>query len=93
MQITIREMLQMRAGYPYDSTGGYSDVRYLSGNWRWLPHLVDFPLVSDPGTECNYSNLTSHLLGIIVARTCETDLKSYAQEHLFSPLDAEVGFW
>jgi hypothetical protein len=92
-QNTIRDLLQMRAGYPYDSTGHYSDVLYLSGNWRWLPHLVDFPLVNDPGTEVNYSSVTSHLLGVIVARACETGLKSYAQEHLFPPIDAQVGDW
>jgi len=92
-QITIRDMLQMRAGYPYDSTGHYSDVLYLSGNWRWLPHLVGFPLVSDPGTEVNYSSVTSHLLGVIMARACDTDLMSFAQEHLFTPIDAELGDW
>jgi CubicO group peptidase (beta-lactamase class C family) len=32
-------------------------------------------------------------LGVIVARACGTDLKSYAQEHLFSPMNAEVGDW
>ena len=26
-------------------------------------------------------------------RACETGLKSYAQEHLFSPIDAQVGDW
>jgi CubicO group peptidase (beta-lactamase class C family) len=28
-----------------------------------------------------------------LARACDTDLKSFAQEHLFSPLHAEVGEW
>jgi len=92
-QITVRHLLQMRAGFPYDSTGGYSDILYLSGNWRWLPHLVDFPLVSDPGTQCNYSSLTSHLLGVVVARSCDTDLMSYAEEYLFTPIDSELGNW
>jgi CubicO group peptidase (beta-lactamase class C family) len=92
-QITIRHLLQMRAGYPYDSTGYYSDVLYLSGNWRWLPHLVDFPLESDPGTEGNYSSVTSHLLGVIVARACDTDLISLAREHLFLPIESELGDW
>ena len=92
-QITIRDMLKMRAGYPYDSTGYYGDILYLSGNWRWLPHLVDFPLVSDLGTEVNYSSVTSHLLGVIVARACDTDLMSFAREHLFTPIDAELGDW
>jgi CubicO group peptidase (beta-lactamase class C family) len=92
-QITIRHLLQMRAGYPYDSTDYYGDILFLSGNWRWLPHLVDFPLVNDPGTEANYSNVTSHILGVIVQRACDTDLKSFAQKHLFEPTGAELGNW
>jgi len=93
-QITIRDMLQMRAGYPDEEhTPPYLDILYFSDNWHWLPHIVDFPLLSDPGTEFQYSNLTSHLLGVIVARACDTDLKSYAQENLFSPIGAGLGDW
>jgi CubicO group peptidase (beta-lactamase class C family) len=93
-QITIRDLLQMRAGYPDEErTPPYFEELFFSDNWHWVPHLVDFPLTSDPGTAFNYSNLTSHLLGVIVARACETDLQSFAQEHLFSPMDAEVGHW
>ncbi|MHC4720663.1 MAG: serine hydrolase domain-containing protein [Planctomycetota bacterium] len=93
-QITIRHLLQMRAGYPDEElTPPYLEIMYFRDNWHWVPHLVDFPLVSDPGAKFNYSNLTSHLLGAIVARACNTDLKSYAQEHLFSPINAEVVNW
>jgi CubicO group peptidase (beta-lactamase class C family) len=84
-------MLQMRAGYPDEETdSAYLDALYWG---EYLPLIADFPLVSDPGTEFNYSNLTSSWLAIIVARACEMDLKSYAQEHLFSPMDVEVGDW
>ncbi len=93
-QITIRDLLQMRAGYPWEEhEPPYFDTLFFSGNWHWLPHLVDFPLTSDPGTEFKYSNLASHLLGVIVARACDKDLKSYGQENLFTPIDAEVGDW
>jgi CubicO group peptidase (beta-lactamase class C family) len=92
-QITVRHLLQMRAGYPYDSTEYYGDVLYLSGNWQWLSHLVDFPLVSDPGTEVAYSSLSSHILGVIVARACDTDLETIAEEHLFGPTNSEIGKW
>jgi CubicO group peptidase (beta-lactamase class C family) len=93
-QITIRDLLRMRAGYPDEQrTSPYFDRLFLSGDRHWIPHLIDFPLVSDPGTEFNYSNLTSHLLGVIVARACHTDLASYGQENLFSPLDTKVGRW
>jgi CubicO group peptidase (beta-lactamase class C family) len=90
-QITIRQMLQMRAGYPWEeSTPELFELLY-SG---FRPsNLVDVPLTHDPGTQMEYSNLTSHLLAVIVARACETDLKSFAQEHLFAPLDTELSFW
>jgi CubicO group peptidase (beta-lactamase class C family) len=93
-QITIRDLLQMRGGYPDEEHNRtYLETMFFSDNWHWVPHLVDFPLLSDPGTEFKYSNLTSHLLGVIVARACNTNLKSYAQEHLFSPIYAEVNDW
>ena len=90
-QITIEQMMQMRAGYPDEETdGAYMDALY----WGEYPHLiVDFPLVNDPGTDFNYSNLTYNWLAIILNRACGTDLKSFAQEHLFQPMDIQVGDW
>lgn len=90
-QITIRQMLQMRAGYPWEeSTPELFEMLY-HGFWPSL--LVSVPLVSDPGTKYEYSNLTAHLLGVIVSRATGTDLRSFAQENLFGPLDVEVGDW
>jgi len=90
-QITIRDLLQMRAGYPWEESSGELFERLYSG----LPpsNLVDIPLSRDPGTEFQYSNLSSNLLGIIVARACDTDLKSFGQEYLFSLIETEVGDW
>jgi CubicO group peptidase (beta-lactamase class C family) len=90
-QITIREMLQMRAGYPWEETDPALWEAVLSGDY--LPLIEGFQLVSDPGTQFNYSNLTSHWLGVIVARACETDLRSFGHESLFAPLDVEAGDW
>ena len=88
-QITIRDMLQMRSGYPWEETDPALFEALLSADYHSL--VQGFPLTSDPGTEFQYSGLTSHWLGVIVARACDTDLKSFAQEHLFSPIDAELG--
>jgi CubicO group peptidase (beta-lactamase class C family) len=90
-QITIQQMLQMRAGYPDEET----DLAYLEAlYWGEYPELIEkFPLVNDPGTEFNYSNLTFNWLAIILARACGTDLRSFAQEQLFLPTDTQVGDW
>ena len=88
-QITIGEMLQMRAGYPWEETDPVLWDALWSG--EYLSDIVNIPLTADPGTEFQYSNLTSHWLGIIVARAVGTDLKSFGQEHLFLPLGVKVG--
>lgn len=88
-QISIREMLQMRSGYPWEETDPALFDALLSANYLSL--IDGFPLTRDPGTEFQYSGLTSHWLGVIVARACDTDLKSFAEEYLFSPLEAELG--
>ena len=89
-QITIQHLLQMRSGYPWEE----SDPALWEALWTgdYLPLIVDFPLISDPGTEFNYSNLTSDWLGVIVARACDTDLKSYAKEYLFSLIGCKIPF-
>lgn len=90
-QITIEEMLQMRSGYPDEETSQeYMDALY----WGVYPPLIeDFPLICEPGTCFNYSNVTYMLLAQMLSRSCEADLRSFAQENLFGPIDTEVGDW
>ena len=89
--ITIREMLQMRAGYPWEET----DSTYWNAIWsgEYITKIIDIPLTKDPGEEFQYSNLTSNWLGIILSRACNTDLKSFGDENLFVPLNVKLGDW
>lgn len=89
--ITIRQMLQMRAGYPWEEATAEGTELLFSG--FHTADLINVPLARDPGSGGAYSNLTAHLLGLIVARACNTDLKTFADEHLFGPLGIEEGFW
>ena len=90
-QITIRDLLQMRAGYPWEETDPTLWDGLLSGHYP--PLIEKFPLIADPGTEFNYSNLSSNWLGIIVDRATGTNLRAYAEENLFIPLGVEAGEW
>lgn len=89
--ITIAQMLQMRAGYPWEET---KDA-YWKTLWtgKYIHAIEDIPLTHDPGSTFQYSNLTSNWLAMIIARSCKTDLKSFGEKHLFKPLDVHVGDW
>jgi len=89
--ITIQQLLQMRAGYPWEESS--EELMNLLFTGFHNDTLVQVPLVRDPGSDSEYSNLTSHILGMIVARACGTDLRSFAIEYLFGPLGIEPGFW
>lgn len=90
-EITLRHLLQMRAGYGWEG----SDPERWAGlvGRDLIPLLVDFPLERDPGSGFDYSNVTSHLLGVTVARACDTDLLDFASEYLFDPLGVRPGSW
>jgi CubicO group peptidase (beta-lactamase class C family) len=90
-QITVRDLLQMRSGYPWEESDPELWDALLSGDY--LRRTIDFSLVNDPGAAFNYSNLSSHFLGVIVARACGLDLGDFARQHLFSPIGSELGEW
>jgi CubicO group peptidase (beta-lactamase class C family) len=93
-QITIRQLLQMRSGYPWEEREPpYLEKILMSENWHFLPHIIDVPLTNDPGAEFKYSNLGSHILGVATARACKTDLRTFARKNLFSPIGVEIGNW
>lgn len=92
--ITFRHMLQMRAGFPMEiASPEHHDRLFMSGEWNWIGHIEDFPLLDAPGARFGYSNLTSDLLAIALARACETDLKTFAERNLFEPTGTRLAAW
>ncbi|UCG63150.1 MAG: serine hydrolase, partial [Candidatus Zixiibacteriota bacterium] len=90
--ITIRQMLQMRSGYPAEAVGGYLD-ELMAYDFDWIPVLIDFPLTNEPGTAFGYSSLTSHMLAVILARASGTDLYTFARINLLDPLECGQVYW
>lgn len=91
-QITLEQMLQMRSGYPWEEfTPPHLSELFSSPNW--IPHIADFPLTSDPGTEFGYSNLTAHLAGVMVSQACDESLYKLAEDYIFDPIEGKMGTW
>jgi CubicO group peptidase (beta-lactamase class C family) len=90
-QITIRDMLKMEAGYPWEEASAAAWEALWSR--EYLSVIASLPLSADPGTRFQYSSLTAHWLGIIVARATGKDLRAFGDEYLFGPLDTQVGDW
>ncbi len=91
--ITIEQLLQHRAGYQWEESSSELLELLYQGFLPDSMGLVEVPLVRDPGSGHDYSNLSSHLLSVIVSRACDTDLLDFADEHLFGPLGIEPGSW
>ena len=90
-QITVRHLLQMRSGYPWEESHNDFWNGLLTFDYRDL--MVQYPLVTDPGTRFHYSNASSDWLGMIVSRSCGVDHREFAEANLFTPIGAELGEW
>jgi len=90
-QITIRQLLQMRSGLPWEETDPVLWEKLIDEDNLKL--LAEYPLVNDPGTAFNYSNLSTRLIGVIIERACGTDLRSLAEEALIGPIGGVLGEW
>ena len=89
--ITLEHVLTMTSGLEWDEwTEPYSSSQN-SLNKLWaasdaVQHMLDLPMIHNPGETWTYSSGGSHLLGAIVAEATGTSLLDYAMEKLFTPL-------
>jgi CubicO group peptidase (beta-lactamase class C family) len=91
-EITIRHLLQMRSGYPWEET--HPDLMAAMWTGDNPPLVVGFPLTAVPDTGFQYSNLSNAWLAAIVSRACDTNLKDFSEEFLLDPMGVEMGeFW
>ena len=90
-EITVEQILQMRSGYPWEEADGYLEALFYSSNW--IPFLEQFPLMHDPGTQFGYSNFTAHIMGMIIARSANQSLLSFARNYLFNDMGISITGW
>lgn len=91
-QITIRQILKMRSGYPWEEFSDYNDLLWDSFG-DWLPLIEQIPLAFEPDMDYGYSNLMSHILGVIISRATDSSLHDFARKYLCEPLQIDIPVW
>ena len=90
-EITIKHLLQMRAGYWHDST----DDRWWAwiNSPDWIKYMIDLPLENPPDKAWNYSTGSSQILsGILTKSTGKTGV-DFAVKYLFDPINSGLASW
>jgi CubicO group peptidase (beta-lactamase class C family) len=89
-QITVEDLLTMRAGLESTSFDNY-------GAWvrspNWVTHVLNQPLVSEPGTTMEYSTGNTHLLSAILTSATKGSTWTFLQENLGRPLGISFSQW
>jgi CubicO group peptidase (beta-lactamase class C family) len=90
-EITIKDLLKMSAGYEASDNYKLNEI-FFSRN-ELAKRIINRKLVSKPGKEFRYDNLSSQLIAEILREATGKSIFAYAQQHLFQPLGIEDVRW
>jgi CubicO group peptidase (beta-lactamase class C family) len=89
-KITVEDLLTMRSGLESTSNRNY-------GAWvqsrNWVQHALARPLLSEPGTDMDYSTGNTHLLSAILTQATRSSTWQFANTQLAAPLGFALPQW
>ena len=89
-RITIEDFLTMRSGLETTSNRNYG--RWVtSGNW--VRHVLNRPMVEEPGGRMIYSTGNSHVLSAVITRATGMSTLEFARRALGTPLGITIRPW
>lgn len=86
-EITLTHLLTMTSGLK--PTPSFPLFQYVEP----IPFVVNLPMTHKPGEEFAYNSAAVHLLSAIIRQTTGTEVLSYAQTKLFTPLGITDVAW
>ncbi len=93
--ITLKHLLTMSSGLETKDSYIYQwkGIGEMINSPDWVQHVIDRPLIAEPGQKFEYSNMSSYLLTAILQKTTQMTAMDFARTYLFDPLGiADVGW-
>jgi D-alanyl-D-alanine carboxypeptidase len=91
-QITLRNLAQMQSGLlTFDDVAEFANSYLADPHQSFTPaqlvgYALDKPLQFPPGTQYQYSNTNTVLLGLVVEKQSGQSLPNYIRDHILAPL-------
>jgi CubicO group peptidase (beta-lactamase class C family) len=98
-EMTLEHLLLMKSGITWDDLGtfAYSDPRndlvQMFNSDDPIRYALSKNLYATPGTDFEYCNANTNILGEVVRRATGQRLDQYAQKYLFDPLGVVDSEW
>jgi CubicO group peptidase (beta-lactamase class C family) len=92
-QITLRDLLTMRAGLDWPIKPYLSMARRVAAAPDPYRLVLEQPMVAQPGSRWRYNNGVAELVGAVVQKATGRPLDQFAKETLFDPLGITDWEW
>ncbi len=91
--MTIRHLLTMTSGVPWEEGVGYNDWNRMIDSGNPYRYWMDRPRKHDIGKQWTYSSGDTHILSVILTEAAGQSTLDFAKEHLFGPLGITEFLW
>jgi CubicO group peptidase (beta-lactamase class C family) len=93
--MTLEDLLTMSSGLDCQDSYLYRwrGLNQMRQSDDWVQHVLDLPMIAEPGTRFEYCNGVSFLLSAIIQETTGQTTLDFAREHLFGPLEISDVDW
>ena len=97
-EITLRHVLQMRAGFAWDElssnyTDGANPTAALAGSEDWIEYVLELPMAADAGEAFSYNSGVSMLMSALIEQGTGETTEDFTADRLFEPLGIDRWTW
>ncbi|PSL50340.1 CubicO group peptidase (beta-lactamase class C family) [Chitinophaga niastensis] len=91
--ITLRQVMNQASGLYHENLEKLNGIADFLALPDPAGYTLKAPLLTTPGKEFHYNNAATHLLSVILSKSCGMDVFAFAQKNLFNLLGIQTMQW